>query len=72
MKSLLLAYQCSCCSWNEGCRRHRKGEGVNGKATKMVAMRLEVYLIQVGRKMGEINGKLLAMAPENISAVSRW
>jgi hypothetical protein len=36
----------------------------------MVAMQLEGCLIQVGRKMSEINGKLLAMAPENISSVS--
>ena len=46
------------------------GERVNGKAIKMVAMRLDGCLIQVGRKMGEIIGKLLALAPENISSVS--
>lgn len=47
-----------------------EGKRVNGKAIKMVAMQLEGCLIQVGRKMSEINGKLLAMAPENISSVN--
>jgi len=64
MNPLLLVHQSSCCSWNEGYRW--RGEG------KMVAMQLEGCLIQVGRKMSEINGKLLAMEPENISSVSGW
>jgi len=36
----------------------------------MAAMQLEGCLLQAGRKMSEINGKLLAMAPGNISSES--